>query len=128
MSPESKTAAARAAALLLLLSCAGCAMFKNRDEAQAVIDQRVVGMPVGDFFQQYGPAKNRAELADGATDFAWVSPIGPTPNAGYYGLDDRTCTLRIVSARNGRITVATIVQDMPGRTSTSRCGEMFLPK
>ena len=126
MSPEYETAVTRTAATLLLLcAAAGCSVFKSNEEAQAVINRRVVGMPVGDFFQQFGNWKGRAEQTDGSTEFAWVSAITKPPNSGYYGLDDRTCTLRIVAARNGQISEASIVQDMPGRTSTSRCGEMF---
>jgi hypothetical protein len=128
LSPESPTAAARAAATLLLpLLCgiAGCSLFKNNVEAQAMIEQRVVGMPAGDFFDRYGPWTTRREMPDGSTEYGWVSAIGATPNSGFYGMDDRTCTLKVVAAKNGRLTVATILQDMPGRTTTSRCAEVF---
>ena len=55
MSPEFQTAALRAAATLsLLLAIAGCSIFKTNEEAQAAINQRVVGMQVGDFFDRYG--------------------------------------------------------------------------
>ena len=47
------------------------------------------------------------------------------PTRAIYGLDDRTCTLRLVAGKDGKILTATILQDMPGRTSTSRCLEMF---
>ncbi len=126
MSPECKTAVARAAATLLLLSAlAGCSLFKNNEEAQAVVNRRVVGMAAGDFFQRYGTWATRREQVDGTTDYGWVSAIGATTNSGYYGLDDRTCTMKIVTAKDGRIVIATILEDMPGRTSTSRCGELF---
>ena len=126
MSPEFQSAAPRAAAAVsLLVVLAGCSVFKTNEEAQAVIDQRVVGLPVGTFFDRYGAAKRREEQADGTTEYAWISAIGPTPNSGYYGLDDRTCSLRIVAAKNGRIVTASIIQDMPGRNSTSRCLELF---
>ena len=128
LSPECKTAARAAASLLLLCTLAGCGLFKTNETTQAVISQRLVGMPVGDFFQQYGPWKIRNELVDGTIDYSWVSAIGATPNSGYYGLDDRTCTLHIVAARNGRIAVADVLQDNVGRTSTSRCVEMFTAK
>ena len=128
MSPEFQTAAPRAAAAAaLLLAVAGCSVFKTNEEAQAVINQRVIGMPVGDFFDRYGRPKLREAQADGTTEYAWVSAITATPNSGYYGLDDRTCSMKIIAAKDGRIVTASIVQDMPGRTTTSRCLELFKP-
>ena len=126
MSPEFQTAAPRAAAAAaLLLAVAGCSVFKTNEEAQAVINQRVIGMPVGDFFDRYGRPKLREAQADGTTEYAWISAITATPNSGYYGLDDRTCSMKIIAAKDGRIVTASIVQDMPGRTTTSRCTEIF---
>ena len=116
------------ATLLLLASLAACGIFKNNQEAQAVINQRVTGMPAGDFFDQFGPWRTRSEQADGSVAYSWISALGPTPNSGYLGLDERTCTLRIVAAKNGKIATADIVLDNPGRVSTSRCGEMFKAK
>ena len=128
MSPEFQTAAPRAAAAAaLLLAVAGCSVFKTNEEAQAVINQRVIGMPVGDFFDRYGRPKLREAQADGTTEYAWISAITATPNSGYYGLDDRTCSMKIIAAKDGRIVTASIVQDMPGRTTTSRCLELFKP-
>ena len=124
--PETPTAALRAAAIVvLLLAAAGCSVFKTNEEAQMAIDKRVVGMQAGDFFDRYGRAKIRDPQSDGSIEYQWISPIGETRNSGYYGLDDRTCTLRIIAGRDGKILTATILQDMPGRTSTSRCLEMF---
>ena len=129
MSPEFQTAAPRAAAAAaLLLAVAGCSVFKTNEEAQAVINQRVIGMPVGDFFDRYGRPKLREAQADGTTEYAWVSAIeARPPNAGWYGQDDRYCELKLVAAKDGRIVTASIVQDMPGRTTTSRCLELFKP-
>ena len=128
MSPEFQTAAPRAAAAAaLLLAVAGCSVFKTNEEAQAVINQRVIGMRVGDFFDRYGRPKLREAQADGTTEYAWISEITATPNSGYYGLDDRTCSMKIIAAKDGRIVTASIVQDMPGRTTTSRCLELFKP-
>jgi len=128
LSPEFQTAAPRAAAAAaLLLAVAGCSVFKTNEEAQAVINQRVIGMPVGDFFDRYGRPKLREAQADGTTEYAWISAITATPNSGYYGLDDRTCSMKIIAAKDGRIVTASIVQDMPGRTTTSRCLELFKP-
>ena len=124
--PVSSTAALRAAALVVpLLAAAGCSVFKTNEEAQASINQRVVGMPAGEFFDRFGRAKIRDPQSDGSIEYQWISSIGETPNSGYYGLDDRTCTLRIIAGKDGRIQSAIILQDMPGRTSTSRCLEMF---
>jgi hypothetical protein len=128
LSPEFQTAAPRAAAAAaLFLAVAGCSVFKTNEEAQVVINQRVIGMPVGDFFDRYGRPKLREAQADGTTEYAWISAITATPNSGYYGLDDRTCSMKIIAAKDGRIVTASIVQDMPGRTTTSRCLELFKP-
>ncbi|MDQ2926707.1 MAG: hypothetical protein M3R22_00865 [Pseudomonadota bacterium] len=117
----------RSAVVLVLCSLAACSIFKNNEEAQAVINQRVVGMAAGDFFQTYGPARTRSEQLDGSTAYDWQSSIGKVA-AGPVGLDERTCTLRIVADRRGRVATADIVLDNPGRVSTSRCGEMFKAK
>jgi len=114
-----------AIATAALLGClASCSVFKSNIEAQAVIDQNVVGSPVGDFFDKYGRPRSRSELPDGTTQYDWISSV-PAAAAGPVGLDDRTCTLRIIGARNGRIASALVVLDNPGRESTSRCAEMF---
>ena len=125
--PESPTAALRAAAILsLLLAIAGCSVFKTNEEAQAAINQRVVGMSVGDFFDRYGPAKLRCRNSTAPSSTPGSRPSAEKPpNSGFYGLDDRTCTLKLVASRDGKIATATILQDMPGRTSTSRCLEVF---
>jgi len=126
LTPELPTAALRAAAIAaLLLAAAGCSVFKTNEEAQAAINQRVVGMQAGDFFDRYGRANLRVPQSDGSLEYRWISAIAETPNSGYYGLDDKTCTLRIIAGKDGKIQAALILQDMPGRTSTSRCLEMF---
>jgi len=127
LSPEFQTAALRAAATLsLLLAVAGCSVFKTNEEAQALINQRVIGMPVGDFFDRYGSWKLREPQLDGTVEYSWISAItDKAPNSGFYGIDDRTCTVKLVAGKDGKIATATILQDMPGRTSTSRCLEVF---
>lgn len=126
MSPEFPTAALRATATLsLLLTIAGCSVFKTNEEAQGAINQRVVGMSVGDFFDRYGSWKTRQVQPDGAVEYAWISAITTDAYKGFYGLDDRTCSMRVIADKNGRILTATIVDDMPGRTTTSRCLEIF---
>ena len=126
MSPERTTLAARATATLLLpCALAACGVFKNNEGAQALINQRVVGMPVGDFFTQFGFWKTRDEQLDGSTRYVWISAAGTITNPVYYGLDDRLCTLQIIAAKSGRIASANVLHDNVGRTSTSRCSEMF---
>ena len=81
-------------------------------------------MPAGDFFDRYGRWRTRSELPSGATDYTWESAVGSAP-PGPYGLDDRVCKLRILADKAGRIASAVISQDNLGRSSTSRCAEMF---
>ena len=57
----------------MLLAVAGCSVFKNNEEAQAVINQRVIGMPVGDFFDRYGRAQLRDPQPDGTVEYSWIS-------------------------------------------------------
>lgn len=117
-------ACALSAAALLLVATTGCSVFKSNEEAQAIINQRVVGMPAGDFFQRYGTWKRRSEQANGVADYNWESAVGFAPS-GPLGQDDRVCYMRIVVNRAGRIESAVIAIDNPGSVSTSRCAEMF---
>jgi hypothetical protein len=119
---------ARTAALFALAALAGCGSLNNNAAVQAVVNERVVGMQAGDFFQQFGSARTHSEQADASTSYDWMSALGPTQNAGYYGLDDRTCTLHLVADRKGRITSVDVVLDNVGRVSTSRCTEIFKAK
>ena len=112
------------AAAALLIALTGCSVFKSNEEAQAIINERVVGMPAGDFFQRYGTWKKRSERANGAADYNWESAVGYAPS-GPLGQDDRICRLHIAVNRAGRIESAVIANDNPGSVSTSRCGEMF---
>ena len=125
--PNPLRAGRLAIGLAALGAVAGCGLFHPDPEAQLAVNQRALGQPAGDFFQSYGTWKRRSEQSDGTVEYEWISAIGPTPNQGYYGLDDRTCELRLVASKSGRITEARIYRDMPGRTSTSRCGEVFRP-
>ncbi|HWK85480.1 MAG TPA: hypothetical protein VNS61_17280 [Caldimonas sp.] len=116
---------AQTAALLALAALAGCGSLTNNDAAQAVVNERVIGMQAGDFFQQFGGTRTRSEQADGSTSYDWKSALGPTQNAGYYGLDERTCTLHLVADKKGKIASVDVVLDNVGRVSTSRCTEIF---
>src|SRR5664279_2742239 len=116
---------AQTAALLALAALAGCGSLTNNDAAQAVVNERVIGMQAGDFLQQFGGTRTRSEQADGSTSYDWKSALGPTQNAGYYGLDERTCTLHLVADKKGKIASVDVVLDNVGRVSTSRCTEIF---
>ena len=116
-----------AAALVCAAAAAGCSVFKSNDEAQAIVNARVVGMPAGDFFQTYGRWRTRSELPGGGISYAWESSVGAAP-AGVNGLDERVCKMRLIANPAGRIETAAIEFDNPGRVSTSRCAEMFKPR
>ena len=121
------TRAAAIATLLctLLAACGPLGLIKGKDEPQDVVNQHVVGMQVGDFFQRYGRPGSRREELDGSTTYDWESSIGPTP-PGENSLDERTCRLRLSADRRGKITTALVTLDNIGRVSTSRCKEMFI--
>ena len=129
MIPERIPVLARAAAALpLLVALAACGVFKKDEEVQAVVNNRVIGMAAGDFFDQFGVWRQRTELLDGTTEFSWTSATASRTAAGFVSLDDRTCTLRIIVAKNGKITSAEVIYDNQGRVSTSRCAELFRAK
>ncbi len=126
MIPECIPVLVRAAASLpLLLSLVACGVFKKDETVQSVVDKRVVGMTAGDFFDQFGIWRQRTELLDGTTEFSWTSAIAKTTPAGYVSLDDRTCSLRVIVTKNGKIASAEVIYDNLGRNSTSRCTELF---
>ena len=113
-----------AAALAVLLALPGCSLFAGRDDVQVVVTKAAVGMSAGEFFSRHGPGYNRTEQLDETTTYDWASAIGgtvPGPNS----LDERVCRLHLIVDAKGRIIVATIRQDNPGRVSTSRCTEIF---
>jgi hypothetical protein len=108
----------------ILVALGGCELLKHNEEAQAVINGRVIGMPAGAFFDRYGPADVRSSTADGGMAYQWSSGVGYAP-AGPAGLDDRACKLRLSADKGGRISAALILYDPPGLKSTSRCAEIF---
>ena len=130
MIPERIPLFARAStALLLLAALAACGTLFKKDEAvQGFVNDRAIGMSAGEFFDQFGVWRQRTELLDGTTEFSWTSPTASRTAAGYVSLDDRTCTLRIIVAKNGKITSADVILDNLGRVSTSRCAELFSTK
>lgn len=125
--PEAASPAAALAAVCLLAALAGCGTFKNNEESQAVVSKRIVGMPAGDFFQEFGRARSRSPQPDGSALYTWESAMGPAP-AGPQGPDERICRLRVMADKRGRIESVSVQFDDPGRVSTSRCSELFRPK
>ena len=118
------TLACALAAAPLVLALAGCELFKGNQEVLAVINGRVIGMSAGEFFDRYGRARSRSEIGDGSVAYDWVSAVGYA-RPGFEGLDDRICRLRLKSDARGRMSEVDVVFDAPGRTSTSRCREIF---
>ena len=114
-----------AASLLVALS--GCELLKHNEEALSIVNARVIGMPAGEFFDRYGRATVRREIADGGSLYDWASDLGfATP--GPERADDRLCKMRLTADRRGRISEVVIQFDGPGLKSTSRCGEIFAAK
>ncbi|MDQ6679624.1 MAG: hypothetical protein M3Y67_01490 [Pseudomonadota bacterium] len=110
--------------LALALTGCGSVLRDNREDAQAVVDKRVVGMPVGDFIQRYGRPSKRVEANDGSLTVDWqAEPDGAV--AGPRGLEDSICRLRLSASRAGRILAAPITQDGRGQRRLSLCAELF---
>jgi hypothetical protein len=114
-----------AAAAALVLGLAGCEVFKRNEETVGTVNQRVVGMAAGDFFERYGRPRWRAETADGGAEYLWESPTGPVGPGFFANTDERICRMRLSADRRGRIATVVIQYDGPGRTGTSRCREIF---
>jgi hypothetical protein len=112
------------AAASLLAALAACGLFKGNEEVQAIVNKRVIGMPVGDFFDRYGRPRTRSEKPDGGMEYDWISAV-PYAKPGVEGLDDHVCKLVLTSDRRGRIDTVAIRYDAPGLKSASRCGEIF---
>jgi hypothetical protein len=112
------------AAAALLVGLGGCELLKHNQEAQAIINARVIGMPAGDFFDRYGRPRSRSEIADGGMAYDWISGV-PYARPGPEGLDERVCKLHLTADGRGRINSVQIQYDAQGTKSTSRCGEIF---
>ncbi|MGZ8356040.1 MAG: hypothetical protein ACXWVF_05455 [Telluria sp.] len=119
---RSMSAAPALAAAMLVAVLGGCALPK--EEVLAIVQKRIVGMPAGDFFDRWGRARSRVEIAGGTTEYDWLSAV-PEARPGPEGLDEHVCRLRLTSDARGRIQRAQILYDAPGLKSTSRCAELF---
>jgi hypothetical protein len=126
-SPQAAPFSSFGAAALAAVALAGCGTFKNNEESQAIVSKRVVGMPAGDFFQEFGRFRSRNESPDGSVLYRWESAMGPAP-PGPHGPDERICRMDVFADRRGRIESVNILLNDPGRASNSRCSELFRPK
>ncbi|HEX4235154.1 MAG TPA: hypothetical protein VH041_12710 [Caldimonas sp.] len=111
----------------LLAALGGCSLFKSNEQVLATINQRVIGMPAGDFFDRYGRPRSRTEMLDHSTEYDWISAV-PYARPGVEGLDEHVCKLHVASDPRGRISRVDVVYDAPGLKSASRCGEIFAEK
>ncbi|MEP7057717.1 MAG: hypothetical protein ABI809_08095 [Caldimonas sp.] len=111
---------------LIALGLAGCGAIArvNGEDAQAIVDKRVVGTQVGDFVQRYGGSHARDEGPDGTVHFTWEGGLTRVA-AGPRGLEEMICMLRISANKAGRIVAAPIVRDGKGERRLSRCAELF---
>lgn len=125
--PERFARFMRAATLLGLCSIAACSAFKTEEDTQVVVNRRLAGMSIGEFFDTFGPARTRSEQLDGTTAYFWMSRTGAVPT-GFAPLDDAVCTLRVFADKRGKIANAEIVLDDPGQGTSSRCGTLFQAK
>jgi hypothetical protein len=112
------------AAASLLAALGGCELFKHNEEANAILNERVLGKPAGDFFDRYGRASSRTEIGDNTAMYNWTSDVGLTP-PGQEGRDERICRLRLTVDKAGKISAVQILYDAQGMKTTSRCGEIF---
>ncbi len=111
-------------AVLALASLAGCQMLKHDEDVSAVVNRRAVGMAAGDFFDRFGSAGRALDQGDGSAQYDWVSSVGYAL-PGPAGQDERICRLKVSVDNKGRVSAVQIIYDAQGRTSTSRCGEIF---
>ncbi|HSC65070.1 MAG TPA: hypothetical protein VLD35_15615 [Caldimonas sp.] len=121
---RSPTVVRALAAAVLVVAVGGCELFKPNQEATAIIEQRVIGKPVSEFFDRYGRPTSRVEVADSTTVYKWISDFGMTP-PGPEGQDERICRLILTVDKAGRIRNVDISYDAQGKHSRSRCGEIF---
>ena len=111
---------------LALSALAGCSVpsaLKGEDP-QVIVNQRVIGMSIGDFFERYGRVPVREESRDGSMVFNWEGGRAKIP-AGPRGPEESLCRLRLAVDKGGRIVSAPIMRDGQGERRLSRCVELF---
>jgi hypothetical protein len=112
---------------LVALCLAGCGSLLHAVEGQdvqAIVDKRLVGASVGDFFQRYGGPFSREEAPDGSLAFLWEAGFGNVA-PGPRGPEEKICRLRLSADKAGRIVAAPILRDGQGERGFSRCAELF---
>ena len=112
------------AAATLVAAAGGCGLFKDNEEVQAIINQRALGKPAGEFFDRYGRATSRTEISDNTAMYNWTSERTMT-RPGPEGVDERICRLRVTVDKAGKVSAVQILYDAQGIHSRSRCGEIF---
>ena len=112
------------AAAALLIAVGGCELFKTNQEVQVVVNQRVLGKPVGEFFDRYGRATASTEIGNSTAIYNWISDRGMT-RPGPEGQDERVCKLLLMVDKASKISDVQILYDAQGVKDTSRCGEIF---
>ena len=111
-------------AAALVVAVAGCELFKDNQEVQVTVNKRIVGKPVGEFFDRYGRATASTEIGNSTSIYNWLSDRGTT-RPGPEGQDERVCRLRLTVDKTGKISDVQILYDAQGTKSSSRCGEIF---
>ena len=116
MSPLPASLRALAAAALLV-AVGGCELFKDNEEVQATVNRRVLGKPVGEFFDRYGRATASTEIGNSTAIYNWISDRGMT-RPGPEGQDERVCKLRLTVDKTGKISDVQILYDAQGTKSS----------
>jgi hypothetical protein len=124
--PAASESAVKILPLLLVLPLAGCMSILrvNGEDPQVIVDKRVVGSQVGDFFQRYGAVRVREEAPDGSLQFTWEGGRSKVA-AGPRGPEESLCRLRVTTDKAGKIVSAPIIRDGQGEKRLSRCVELF---
>ena len=126
--PETSRAPAAAIAVAVLATAlAGCGVIKSKEEGSDIVSRRAVGMRAGEFFDTFGPARSKVEALDGTAVYRWESTVGAMA-PGVQSLDERVCKLVVTVDKGGRVIATEVARDTHGRTSASRCGEIFSPR
>lgn len=125
--PAPRRTSLKSVVLLLALALSGCQSIFGvgaEENPQIVVNGRVVGMRVAEFFDRYGAPTRREEAADGTLGFNWSSG-GRYMAPGPRGLEEQFCRLRLIADRSSRIVSAVITDDARGEQRFSRCVELF---